>query len=157
MIGLTLGVIWLFILKNFAKVTLAVNVVALPVVSVGVTLWMFIQAISAVTTAENTWFSTISFLSLTLLSMIVSLKSIFKVWKEKEKFSRSKAILQLSMRVLEENLDLIPISFLFSALWVFFSAFWLIVYSRIAIMGVIAGNLLIMERNLFYRKVLATK
>ncbi|KAI9230569.1 MAG: plasma-membrane choline transporter-domain-containing protein [Piptocephalis tieghemiana] len=129
-----IGAIWLYILRNQVRALIRINLLILPPLLLTCGIWMMTDAFASRSftgESEPNWLMVIA-ATIPLLGGPIMAIYVKRRWDRLEK---SMAVLDLSLTILKENPDLIATGLLLTGVWSIFSAVWLILFSRIALLG----------------------
>lgn len=149
--SIIVGLIWLALLRSFAKPLFYLLLVAVPVVLFSFSLYPFIESFngsdsgSSVQSRVMRWFS--------IVPLILAVAWVFTAYKGRHAFSKAIGILEFSGRILAANSALLVLGFAALAVVVSFTWIWILMFTRVFLGGHRSGSLFLIDLTTWWTGV----
>ncbi|CAO3686991.1 unnamed protein product [Rhizopus stolonifer] len=140
--SLVIATLWLFILRNFAKLLVWSTVICVPVVLTTCFIWSLVESLQSTYVYEGNEKATFKDTALTWLSIIplvLNLIYIKSVYSSRHRISKTVAVIELACEVLRSNpaIFIVPISLLTT--FICFTSIWIAFFNRLWLIGHLSG------------------
>ncbi|KAL1926296.1 hypothetical protein VTP01DRAFT_5993 [Rhizomucor pusillus] len=122
------GTVWIYILRAFTKPLVWGSMVFVPVMMLGMFLWVIIES-------RQRNFVDGGLTALSFIPLLVGLFYAKVVYSSRHRINKTISVIELACDVLRSNPSIILVSLLLVAAFVLFTVIWLVLFSRLWLIG----------------------
>ncbi|RIA82536.1 plasma-membrane choline transporter-domain-containing protein [Glomus cerebriforme] len=134
--SLSMGAIWILLLRSFVKVIIWGTLTAVPFICIAIFIWIRVEAFSgALRDSGKPDPQDDALAVLSFIPLIISIVYSIILYTHRKKFERTISLIQLACDIFKDNPQLLWVSLKILTVYVLFTIIWLHLFSRIFLVG----------------------